>query len=255
MLLGVDTHVGYGVVDWAKAKAAGVRFAYLKCTQGNENFVDAQFSHSHAECTRLDIPHGAYHFAEPLPDDPKHPGRSPLDQVERAFANCQGLGSKPGDLTHAVDAEWPPPEEAAKWGCTRPQISAWLKEYCQLATDRFGRKPVIYTYPAWWKWLAEGADVSWASEYLLWFADYDHPGDGTPADGFTPDHMSWIASTWSDWAVCQFSAQGSNARVDGINACPIDRDCIRSETMLLRLRGLWSQEDPGFPIVHPDVDL
>lgn len=253
MIFGVDTHAGYGRVNWALCKLAGVLFAYLKCTTGNDAGVDAQFENSLQGCRDNDIAVGAYHFAFPLPEDPQHSGRSPAEQVERAFEGCHGLGSAPGDLAHVVDAEWPAPEDAAKWGCTRLQISAWLKEYCERATEKWGRKPVIYTYPSWWRWLSQGADVSWASEYLLWFADYDHLEDGVPADSFTPDHMSWVSDTWSDWAICQFSAQGSNAKVPGINACPIDRDCIRSETMLSLLRGLDDRPTVPDITVHPEV--
>lgn len=260
MIFGIDVHAGYGAIDWQRARdEGGVRFAWLKCTEGNEPGIDAQFARSHAECARLGIPHGAYHVAYPLRDDPAHPGRSPLAQVERAFAACGGLGSAPGELAHMIDVEWPAPEDAAHWGCSRPQISAWLREYCQLAADRWGRKPVIYTYPAWWAWLAASADVSWASEYLLWWADYGWPHDGPPPSDWTPPHFSWAAGTWSDWAVCQFSARGSLARVPGVNACPIDRDCIRTEAMLLRLRGLPEDihDRPTEPslIVHPSVPL
>lgn len=252
MLLGVDTHVGYGRVDFAKAKAAGVRFAWLKCTQGNENFVDSQFENSLAGCIANGIPAGSYHFLETLNEDEiHHPGRSPEDQARRAFAGDRGLGSKPGQLAHMVDMEWPKTKDAQLvWNISRQQISDRSKRYCEAASDLRERKVVIYTYPDWWRWLEQGADVSWASGYQVVWADYGWLGDGPPPDGWVPPHWGW-QKTWSDWAACQFSAEGSKARIDGINACPIDRDCIRSETMLLRLRGLWTPGDPGFPVVHP----
>lgn len=255
MIFGIDVHTGYGPIDWTKCKAAGVRFAWLKCTEGNKNYVDEQFWANAHGCEANGIPCGAYHYAFPLPEDPAHAGRSPAEQVERAFAGCNGMGSRPGELAHFVDAEWPEPQDAAKWGCTRPQISAWLREYCDRATIKWGRKPVIYTYGSWWRWLSQGADVSWASEYLLFFADYGWPHEGAPPDDWTPPHLSWVSQTWTDWAVCQFSAEGSSARVPGINACPVDRDCIRSETMLQILRGLYEPPETSIDIVHPLPDV
>lgn len=238
MIQGCDVHAGYGRIDWGAASKV-VRFCWAKCTEGNKDYIDEQFASNVAGCKANGVPVGSYHFAFPLPDHKDHPGRSPEEQVERAFAGCKGLGSKPGELAHMLDAEWPAPEDAErKWGCTRPQISMWLKRYCELATQRWVRKPVIYTYPYWWRWLAAGADVSWAPEYELVFADYGHPGPGMPPDGWVPPHMSWVSATWRDWAVCQYSADGSKERIPGINACPVDRDCIRDEPTLRRLANL-----------------
>lgn len=236
MIQGVDVHAGYGRIDWSTA-SEHVRFAYVKCTTGNSPGVDAQFEANVEGCELHGVFVGAYHFAFPLPDDDAHPGRSPEDQVERAWVGCKEHGSRPGELPHAVDAEWPAPQDAAKWGCTPAQISDWLRRYCEAATAKWGRKPIIYTYPAWWRWLAEGADVSWASDYDLWFADYGWTGPGTPPDDWQAPHLSWLRGTWDDWTLCQYSAVGSTVRIPGINACPIDRDCIRDEATLERLAG------------------
>lgn len=236
MIQGCDVHAGYGRINWGVACAVVV-FCWAKCTTGNDAGVDAQFIANVAGCKEHGVYVGAYHFAYPLPEDPAHPGRGPEDQIDAFFAASNAIGSQPGELSPAIDAEWPAPEDAATWGCTRPQISAWLKRAAERATLRFGRKPVIYTYPAWWRWLAAGADVSWASDYDLWFADYAHSGPGTPPDGWQSPHMPWVAQTWSDWAVCQYSAEGSKERIPGINACPIDRDCIAETATLSRLLG------------------
>lgn len=255
MLQGVDVHAGYGAVDHEKLSKV-VRFCYAKMTEGNENYVDPQYAANVAGCRKYGTPIGCYHFAEPLPiDELNHPGRSPKDQARRAFAACLGVGTKDGDLPHVIDAEWPSPGDLAKWGCTAQQISDWLREYCEEATILWGRKPVIYTYPSWWRWLAANADVSWARAYLLFFADYGHSGPGTPPDGWRDPHESWVAGTWSEWAICQYSAEGSGERLDGINACPIDRDCIRDEetlAKLLRVSAAVPEQLDEAPIIHPN---
>lgn len=241
MIYGLDLHAGYGVIDFDKLAASGVRFAICKATQGNEGggkYLDAQFNRNVAECRRVGIAVGAYHFPYPLPEDGKNKFRSPEEQAQIAFNMTGGLGSQPGDLSHAVDAEWPPPEEWAKWGCTAPQISEWLRRYCVKATELFGRPPLIYTYPNYWKHLSSLADTSWASEYDLWFANYSHPGEGHPAPGKNPPLLSWVSKTWTDWAVWQYSADGSTVKVPGIVAKAVDRNVIKDEPTLARLQGL-----------------
>lgn len=240
MIPGLDVHAGYGTIDWDRVASAGYRFAWAKCSEGNQGngkFVDPQFARNVAECKRVGILVGAYHFAFPLPSDGKNKFRSAKEQAQIAFERSGGLGSEPGDLCHALDAEWPPTNEWSKWGCTAQQISDWLREYCEEATLLWGRPPIIYTYPAWWKTLSANADTSWASAYYLWFANYEWPGEGTPPDGWEPPLMSWVASTWSDWAVCQHSADGSPVKVPGIVAKYVDRNVCKDETTLSQLCG------------------
>ena len=268
MIQGADVHAGYGKIAWSVA-AGVIGFVWAKCTTGNEPGIDAQFEANVAGCKEHGIPVGGYHFGFPLPDDPKHPGRSPEEQAERAFRDSKGLGRERGELPHAIDAEWPPPNEfddyvgADKvdkgWGCTRPEVSEWFRRYCARATELWGRKPVVYTYPAWWRWLASGTDVSWASEYDLWFANYRWLGPGTPPDGWVAPEIGWVRGTWSDFTVCQYSAEGSAERIQGINACPVDRDCIRDEETLRRLADLSDPLRPEqlmaeAPIVRPPLE-
>ncbi len=235
MIQGVDVHGGYGPIDWPTVAASGVRFGWAKCTEGNEPAKDdGSFRRNVAGMREAGIIPGGYHFPYPLRANGINTGRAPRDQAERAFARSSGLGSQPGELAHVVDAEWPAPQDWARWGVTAVSISDWLQEYCERAIGLWGRKPVIYTYPWWWAALDRGIDVSWAAEYKLWMADYHHNGPGMPADGSSPV----LPEPWQDWAAWQYSAQGSTERIPGIAACPVDRDCVRSETMLMWLAGL-----------------
>lgn len=258
-LPGVDTHAGYGPIDADKLKAFGIRHLWAKCTEGDQGggkYVDQQFARTVAECKRVGIPVGAYHFCFPLSGGTVDRGANavgdtPEEQLEYFWANSKGLGSQPGELSPAIDAEWPAPQDASKWGITRASINEWLKRFCELVAERWGRNPLIYTYPAWWKWLSEGADTSWASEYLVWWADYDHPGPGVPTG--TPSHWHW-QKTWENWAGWQYSADGSPTKVPGLNSVPVDRGCIRNERILDVLMGV-DILPPDFPIVHPAVPV
>lgn len=239
MIAGIDVHAGYSHIDYRAVAAAGYRFVYAKCAEGNEaRKDDLTWRRNVTEAAENGLAVGVYSVPWMLPyGDDKPAGRHPVEQAERFFARCKGFGSEAGTLPPAVDIEWPPPELWAKWGCTAPQISAWLEEHCKAVERLWGRVPLIYSYPAWWRELARGADVSWASRYPLWWANYGWPGEGTPPDGWTPPSWHW-QSTWTEWAICQHSAQGSSVMVPGVPACPVDRNVIRDEQTLQRLLGI-----------------
>ena len=57
---GIDVSHYQGTVNWAKVKAAGIRFAYIKATQGAD-FRDPQLSANVAGATAQAIPFGLYH--------------------------------------------------------------------------------------------------------------------------------------------------------------------------------------------------
>lgn len=236
MIPGFDAFSGYGQIDFNVARAAGYRFVYVKCQEGNEG-RDGFYQRNVQRARDAGLHVGAYHFAFPLPTDPKHPGRSPLEQAELFFKACAGLGSQAGELSPAFDFEWPAPQDWAKWGCSPEQISEWGRECCEAMALLWGRLPVLYTYPHWFRELAKGADVSWASRYPLWYADYSWPQDGHPPKGWEPPKLSWVSKAWDDWAICQHSADGSKARVPGVPACPVDRNVMKDEATLQRLLG------------------
>jgi lysozyme len=249
VIAGVDVWSGYGQVDWNLVRASGVRFAWLKCQEGNEG-KDPLYERNVQRARDAGITVGAYHFAFPLPLAEGKRNRAPVDQAELYFAACSGLGSAPGELTPALDLEWPPPNEWAKWGCSAQQVSDWGQACVEAMTLLWGRTPVLYTYPWFWKALAL-ADVSWAAKCPLWMASYAHSWDGLPS-GVPP-----VPAPWADWAAWQYSAEGSSVRVPGIPACPVDRDCIKDEATFDRLTGRGVDQDaptvprlPDFDVVH-----
>lgn len=63
---GIDISQHNGYIDWNKAKAdKQVDFAILRTGFGREHVrqVDKQFERNYAECARLGIPVGAYHYS------------------------------------------------------------------------------------------------------------------------------------------------------------------------------------------------
>ena len=63
-IFGIDASKYQGTIDWAKAKAGGVKFAMLKAVSTNSKglYIDPYFERNYAECKRLGIPVGVYYY-------------------------------------------------------------------------------------------------------------------------------------------------------------------------------------------------
>jgi GH25 family lysozyme M1 (1,4-beta-N-acetylmuramidase) len=233
MIQGVDVYSGYGPINWSNAKAADVRFALIKCGEGNEPAKnDHRFDENVTAARAAGVAIGAYFFGYPLPSGPHLPlGRDAGEQAKRFFQISGGLGAQDGELPPALDLEWPAPGDWDKWGCSSQQISDWGRAFCETAMGLWGRRPLIYTYPWFWKSVVASADVSWAKEYPLWLASYVHSGPGLPSDV----EANVTLAPWDAWSILQYSADGSHEQVAGISAVPVDRDCIRDDATLAAL--------------------
>jgi GH25 family lysozyme M1 (1,4-beta-N-acetylmuramidase) len=246
MLLGVDVWHGYGKIDWARAKAAGVRFAIAKCTQGNDS-KDPRFDEYVAGAKAAGVPIGAYLFAYPLPSGPGKPaGRSPEEQASRFFTESSGLGKANGELPPALDLEWPARwdqrykdangnlvDRWKHWEVDAESIARWGLA-CLAEMERlWGRLPLLYTYPDFWRNLGPWGKLPEWKRYPLWMATYAPVGrkQWLPAAHEKPI----IPAPWDDWAVWQFSADGSPVAVPGIPAVPLDRNVVKDEATLERL--------------------
>lgn len=64
---GIDVSAHNGVIDWAKVKAAGVKFAILRAGYGDAlsfpGQIDKTFEYNYAECKKHGIPVGAYWYS------------------------------------------------------------------------------------------------------------------------------------------------------------------------------------------------
>jgi GH25 family lysozyme M1 (1,4-beta-N-acetylmuramidase) len=148
-----------------------------------------------------------------------------------------------------LDLEWPPHFERDKgtskiverwtqWRVDGASIAAWGLA-CLAEMERlFGRTPILYTYPDFWASLGAAGQNPAFAKYPLWIASYTSPNDWLPKDGVKP----LVPAPWADWAVWQFSAEGSPVRIPGIPACPLDRNVVRDLDTLLKKRPVDSIE-------------
>ena len=228
MIQGIDVSSvqdGLTAAEWAALKARGIRFAMIKCGNGN-NGHDPRFQSNLTGARAAGVVVGCYHVPFPLPATPAHADRDPLAQARAHFAACAGLGSNKGDLPAACDLEYPAPE---KWGSplvnvdgapvvTRDSVvefcEAYLTEYERLQ----GRPMLLYSYP----WFLRGLKppAAWV-KHPLWIANYDPRLAPEPP--------------WAGYAMWQTSGGGSMRLPDG---APVDTDAIADEATLAALLGV-----------------
>ena len=189
---GIDISRWQGEIDWAKVKAAGTRFVYMKATEGGDH-VDPPFQRNWEGARRAGVPRGAYHFVYWC--RPAH---------EQAVWFKQQIPNDPDALPPVLDVEWNGhsrtcPQKIDR-ELAREKIKLMLTELEQLT----GKKPVIYT------------DITFHKDVL---------------EGEFDDYAYWIRSTaakpearynnrrWSFW---QFTTTG---RIPGIKG-DVDRNAF-----------------------------
>ena len=92
--MGVDVSYYQGTVDWAKAKAAGVKFAFLRVSDGT-TFRDPKFVQNWANTKTAGVIRGAYQFFRPSQNV-----NAQADLMIAALGTYQ-----PGDLPPVIDVE------------------------------------------------------------------------------------------------------------------------------------------------------
>lgn len=182
-LPGIDVSHFQGVIQWARVKAAGIGFAFIKATDGT-GFVDPQLDENTSKCAFYGIPFGLYHFFRPSAD--------PTAQAQFFLKNCKCTSV--AQLPPALDLELGP--------LVTSQAAAWL----DVVDEALGREPIVYTAPAFAaQYLAFGPPIG---VYPLWLAEYtDAPEPKLP-------------TAWASWDFWQHTPSG---QVDGVpNAVDLD---------------------------------
>ena len=102
-LPGIDVSSHNGTVDWAKAANAGVKFAWVKATEG-QNHVNRNWVKRYEGAVNSNIIVGAYHFARPdfnKYDNPEADARAEFKHFRDTLASVGGL--KSGNLVPAIE--------------------------------------------------------------------------------------------------------------------------------------------------------
>lgn len=191
---GVDVAKYQAGADFAKVYASGVRFCFVKATEG-KGYVDSSFKTHMAGALGAGLLTGAYHFF--------HFSSDPSLQAQHFFKTCSSFTSQ-GLLPPVLDVEETktPLQASAAWA----NLQICLQETEKL----WGRKPIIYTSARVFRergFHKLGLDLR---AYLLWLARYEVK---SPAEGI-PD--AWKGA-WGIWQV------GYNNEMPGVPG-DIDRN-------------------------------
>ena len=174
---GIDVSHYQGAIDWPAVEGAGIRFAYIKATQGTK-WVDPRFAENWSGVAKTDIRRGAYHFLEP-----------DVDGTAQAKHFLKTVELEEGDLLPVVDVE-----------TKGPNLLVNLEKFLAEVKRQTKLDAMIYVAPAFWNDHLENArEEPWPNP--LWIAEY---GVSTPK----------AAGSLGPWLVWQYEQDG---KVPGIN--------------------------------------
>jgi lysozyme len=130
---GTDVSKYQGEVDWAKAKANGISFAFLKATEGGDR-VDDYFAQNWRQARAVGIPRGAYHFY--------YFCRTAEDQARWFIRHVPKDASA---LPPVLDMEWNHLSPTCKLRPPAAKVRSEMRIFLDMVTRHYGKRPIIYT--------------------------------------------------------------------------------------------------------------
>jgi lysozyme len=194
---GIDLSSHNGEVDFSKVVRAGVKYAWIKVTEGTTH-VNPGFQKKFEDARRAGLIVGAYHFARPDtyagdPKDWKNEADNFLKQLEVARLEC-------GDLVPVVDLEQGLKTDD-NYNCE------WYLNWLDYVGCQTKTRPVIYTARwAWQLYIMKGSNElqNQLSTYPLWLASYN--------EGVQPERTTTL---WNKWDIWQWTGSGTVPGVTG----------------------------------------
>lgn len=130
---GIDVARFQDDVDWQRVKRSGIRFAYVKATEGGD-LLDPMFRRNWRLAARAGIPRGAYHF---------YYFCTPPEVQARWF--IRNVPHREGALPPVLDLEWNPFSPTCRKRPPGPEVRRQAKIFLDLIERHYGQRPVIYT--------------------------------------------------------------------------------------------------------------
>jgi len=193
MLHGIDVSHHNEWIDWDRVKQSGVRFAFIKASEGN-GYIDPLYEQNLKGALKCGILPGSYHFFLPRID--------PLEQARHYVRVLQ---------ENTVDApSLPPCIDLETAGLTKAALNQAVRVFLEEVRRLTGRRGILYVSPGFWNtylpvpvisgYKLSGDGVDWAAQYPLWLAHYT---TGWPYQVYP----------WAGWRFWQYSSAG---RISGV---------------------------------------
>lgn len=156
---GIDVSYWQGTIDWAKVKAAGVRFAVIR--EGYRKTIDEKFIENVRGATAQGLTVMVYHF---IYTD----GASIKENAQSTVNNLKKAGLVPASTMIFSDLEY---DTWTKNGetCTKERCSQYTKQYLEELKALGCQKLGIYANIDYWK---NYYSDELKQAYPLWLADY-----------------------------------------------------------------------------------
>jgi GH25 family lysozyme M1 (1,4-beta-N-acetylmuramidase) len=188
---GIDVSHWQGTIDWAKVKAAGKKFAFLKASE-HTTFVDDKYATNRSKAKANGILVGAYHFARP--------DTSTNDAIKEADHFINTAAPVKGELIPVLDLE-------VSGGLSDGQLAAWAKSFLDRVYERTGVKGAIYMSPSFWSnYAGNSLNLANAGYKVLWIAHW------TTAAAPSVPAGNWGGNGWTFW---QYTSSGSVNGIEG----------------------------------------
>ncbi len=130
---GIDVSKYQGNVDWTAVYSSGVKFAWIKATEGGD-YLDEKFHQNWEMAREAGLRRGAYHFA--------YWCRPAAEQAAWFLAN---VPNDPMALPPVLDVEWNDQSKTCPRHLSREQALAMMKTILDAMEQAYGKRPVIYT--------------------------------------------------------------------------------------------------------------
>ncbi len=128
---GVDLSSYQGAVDWDLLSAQGIRFAFIKATEGS-SLVDPMFKDNWTAAAETELRIGAYHFFSF-----ESPGEKQADLFRSTVSGVSGM------LPPVIDVEFYG-KFRSKNDIDVPAVKKELRALVDLLSEEYGMKPIIY---------------------------------------------------------------------------------------------------------------
>lgn len=136
---GIDAARFQGQMNWRQVKRQGVKFAWLKATEGGD-LLDPEFKGNWRAAKRAGIAVGAYHFYYFCTD--------PETQAKWFIKNVPRLR---GGMPPVLDLEWNPFSPTCTLRPPAQEVRRLANRFMQIVERHYGTKMVIYTAPDFWE--------------------------------------------------------------------------------------------------------